>query len=42
MTDTSERSPSESLEDAAWSALMARAQDGDGVAYRRLLEEIMP
>lgn len=25
-----------------WSALMARAQDGDRVAYRRLLEEITP
>jgi RNA polymerase sigma-70 factor (ECF subfamily) len=42
MKDTSERSPSGSPEDAAWSALMARAQDGDGVAYRRLLEEITP
>jgi RNA polymerase sigma-70 factor, ECF subfamily len=27
---------------AAWSALMARAQDGDRFAYRRLLEEITP
>jgi RNA polymerase sigma-70 factor (ECF subfamily) len=27
---------------ATWSALMARAQDGDRVAYRRLLEEITP
>jgi RNA polymerase sigma-70 factor (ECF subfamily) len=26
----------------AWSALMARAQDGDGAAYRRLLEDITP
>jgi RNA polymerase sigma-70 factor (ECF subfamily) len=25
-----------------WSALMARAQDGDRLAYRRLLEEITP
>jgi RNA polymerase sigma factor (sigma-70 family) len=25
-----------------WSALMARAQDGDRVAYRRLLEDITP
>ena len=25
-----------------WSALMARAQDGDGLAYRRLLEEVTP
>ena len=27
---------------ASWSVLMARAQDGDRVAYRRLLEEITP
>jgi RNA polymerase sigma factor (sigma-70 family) len=27
---------------AAWSELMARAQDGDNVAYRRLLEDITP
>ncbi|MGH6912397.1 MAG: sigma-70 family RNA polymerase sigma factor [Geminicoccales bacterium] len=27
---------------AAWSTLMARAQDGDKIAYRRLLEEITP
>jgi RNA polymerase sigma factor (sigma-70 family) len=27
---------------AAWSALMARAQDGDKIAYRRLLEDITP
>ena len=27
---------------ARWSVLMARAQDGDRVAYRRLLEEITP
>lgn len=27
---------------ATWSALMARAQDGDRAAYRRLLEEITP
>ncbi len=25
-----------------WSILMARAQDGDAVAYRRLLEEVTP
>lgn len=25
-----------------WSILMARAQDGDGAAYRRLLQEITP
>jgi RNA polymerase sigma-70 factor (ECF subfamily) len=29
-------------EAAAWSVLMARAQDGDRVAYRRLLEDITP
>jgi RNA polymerase sigma-70 factor (ECF subfamily) len=28
--------------EGAWSALMARAQDGDGAAYRRLLEEVTP
>lgn len=27
---------------ATWSVLMARAQDGDRLAYRRLLEEITP
>ena len=25
-----------------WSILMARVQDGDGAAYRRLLDEVMP
>lgn len=30
------------VRDVDWSILMARAQDGDGVAYRRLLEEITP
>jgi RNA polymerase sigma factor (sigma-70 family) len=29
-------------DDAAWSTLMARAQDGDKVAYRRLLEDTTP
>jgi len=28
--------------DVDWSILMARAQEGDGVAYRRLLEEVTP
>lgn len=28
--------------DLKWSILMARAQDGDGGAYRRLLEEVTP
>src|SRR5260370_38124818 len=28
--------------DREWSILMARAQDGDGDAYRRLLEEVTP
>ena len=28
--------------EGAWSVLMARAQDGDGAAYRRLLEEVTP
>ena len=28
--------------DIDWSILMARAQDGDGTAYRRLLEQITP
>src|SRR5262245_22595843 len=30
------------VRDHDWSALMAQAQGGDGVAYRRLLEEIAP
>ncbi len=30
------------LREVDWSILMARAQDGDAVAYRRLLEEIAP
>ena len=29
-------------DDAEWAALMARAQDGDQLAYRRLLTEILP
>lgn len=43
MTGTSETRPNGSQDGAmAWSALMARAQDGDGVAYRRLLEDVTP
>jgi RNA polymerase sigma factor (sigma-70 family) len=39
-----EAGPSETRPDgsATWSVLMARAQDGDRAAYRRLLEEITP
>jgi RNA polymerase sigma factor (sigma-70 family) len=44
MTERSEAAASGTLPDGAmdWSALMARAQDGDRVAYRRLLEEVTP
>jgi len=42
MTEGGEREPSGTRADGTWSALMARAQDGDGAAYRRLLEEITP
>jgi RNA polymerase sigma-70 factor, ECF subfamily len=44
MTERSEAGLSGARTDdsAAWSALMARAQDGDGLAYRRLLEEVTP
>jgi RNA polymerase sigma factor (sigma-70 family) len=43
MTGTGETRPNGSQDGAmAWSALMARAQDGDGVAYRRLLEDVTP
>ncbi|MDE1969482.1 MAG: sigma-70 family RNA polymerase sigma factor [Alphaproteobacteria bacterium] len=35
-------SPSSMAVDVEWSILMARAQDGDADAYRRLLEEITP
>jgi RNA polymerase sigma-70 factor (ECF subfamily) len=30
------------IRDVDWSILMARAQDGDGTAYRRLLEDVTP
>ena len=30
------------IRDVDWSILMARAQDGDGAAYRRLLQDIVP
>ena len=44
MTERGGAGPSGTRADgaAAWSALMARAQDGDRIAYRRLLEEITP
>ena len=44
MTERSEAGPSGRRADgpSAWSALMARAQDGDRLAYRRLLEEVTP
>jgi RNA polymerase sigma-70 factor, ECF subfamily len=44
MTESSEAGANRTIADDAitWSALMARAQDGDGLAYRRLLEEVTP
>jgi RNA polymerase sigma-70 factor, ECF subfamily len=44
MTERSEAGPSgtRAASSAAWSALMARAQDGDRLAYRRLLQEVTP
>src|SRR5713226_7732839 len=30
------------VRDVDWTILMARAQEGDGAAYRRLLEEVTP
>jgi RNA polymerase sigma factor (sigma-70 family) len=44
MTERSEAASSGMRSDSAtaWSTLMARAQDGDRIAYRRLLEEITP
>lgn len=34
--------PSYAARDVEWSILMARAQDGDAAAYRRLLETVTP
>jgi RNA polymerase sigma factor (sigma-70 family) len=44
MSDRSEAEPSATRADGslAWSELMARAQAGDKVAYRRLLEDVTP
>lgn len=42
MTERGEADPGVTRRDGSWSVLMARAQDGDGAAYRRLLEEITP
>jgi RNA polymerase sigma-70 factor (ECF subfamily) len=44
MAERSETGPNGArvADSAAWSVLMARAQDGDGLAYRRLLEEVTP
>jgi RNA polymerase sigma-70 factor (ECF subfamily) len=42
---TGERAPRtarRASRDLEWSILMARAQNGDGAAYRRLLEEMVP
>jgi len=40
VVETGPTSPS--VREASWSILMARVQNGDAVAYRRLLEEIAP
>ena len=44
MTERGEAGPGRTRADgsAMWSVLMAHAQEGDRVAYRRLLEEITP
>ena len=44
MAESSEAGSNRTVGDDAgtWSALMARAQEGDGLAYRRLLEEVTP
>lgn len=42
MSERSEAEPTRADGSLAWSELMARAQAGDQVAYRRLLEDIAP
>ncbi len=42
MSDWREAEPTRADGSLAWSELMARAQAGDKVAYRRLLEDITP
>ena len=42
MSESSERKPTRADGSLAWSELMANAQAGDQVAYRRLLEDITP
>jgi RNA polymerase sigma factor (sigma-70 family) len=42
MSDWSEAEPRRADGSLAWSELMARAQAGDKIAYRRLLEDITP
>ncbi len=42
MDPTASTLPGTGGEDQEWARLMARSQDGDGAAYRRLLSEITP
>ncbi len=42
MSDWNEAAPTRADGSLAWSELMARAQAGDKIAYRRLLEDITP
>jgi RNA polymerase sigma-70 factor (ECF subfamily) len=42
VTDTAPAAPVALLREVDWAILMARAQGGDRVAYRRLLQEITP
>ncbi len=42
MSDWSKAEPTRADGSLAWSELMARAQAGDKIAYRRLLEDITP